>query len=51
MPIDRGNMHYGGHEALVLFDHVFVLWDRVFMYKEYDLSTELVENFAAYEKK
>lgn len=50
MTIDRGNMHYGGHEALVVFDHVFVPWERVFMYKEYDFSTELVENFASYHR-
>ncbi|MBN2284275.1 MAG: 4-hydroxyphenylacetate 3-hydroxylase family protein [Deltaproteobacteria bacterium] len=50
MTLDRGNMHYGGHEALVVFDKVFVPWDRVFMYKEYDFSTQLVENFAAYHR-
>jgi 4-hydroxybutyryl-CoA dehydratase/vinylacetyl-CoA-Delta-isomerase len=48
--IDRGNMHYGGHEALVVFDNVFVPWDRVFMYKEYEFSTQLVEYFAAYHR-
>ena len=50
MTMDRGNMYYGGHEALVVFDHVFVPWHRVFMYKEYDFSTALVENFAAYHR-
>ncbi len=50
MTMDRGNMYYGGHEALVVFDHVFVPWDRVFMYKEYDFSTALVENFASYHR-
>jgi 4-hydroxybutyryl-CoA dehydratase/vinylacetyl-CoA-Delta-isomerase len=50
MTIDRGNMHYGGHEALCVFDHVFVPWERVFMYKEYEFSTQLVENFAAYHR-
>ncbi len=47
---DRGNMYYGGHEALVVFDHVFVPWERVFMYKEYDFSTQLVESFGAYHR-
>lgn len=48
--IDRGNQLYGGHEALVIFDKVFVPWDRVFMYKEYDFAGELVENFASYHR-
>jgi 4-hydroxybutyryl-CoA dehydratase / vinylacetyl-CoA-Delta-isomerase len=50
MTFDRGNMFYGGHEALVVFDKVFVPWERVFMYKEYDFSTMLVENFASYHR-
>ncbi len=48
--IDRGNQLFGGHEALVVFDKVFVPWERVFMYKEYDFSGELVENFASYHR-
>jgi len=48
--IDRGNLLYGGHEALVVFDDVFVPWERIFMYKEYDFSGSLVENFAAYHR-
>jgi len=47
---DRGNMFYGGHEALVVFDKVFVPWERVFMYKEHDFSTMLVEHFASYHR-
>jgi len=35
---------------LVVFEDVFVPWDRVFMYKEYDFSTMLVEHFAAYHR-
>jgi 4-hydroxybutyryl-CoA dehydratase/vinylacetyl-CoA-Delta-isomerase len=50
MTFDRGNMFYGGHEALVIFDRVFVPWERVFMYKEHDFTTQLVENFAAYHR-
>jgi len=50
MNFDRGNMFYGGHEALVVFDDVFVPWERVFMYREYDFTTQLVENFAAYHR-
>jgi len=50
LTMDRGNLYYGGHEALVVFDDVFVPWERVFMYKEYDFTTQLVENFAAYHR-
>jgi 4-hydroxybutyryl-CoA dehydratase/vinylacetyl-CoA-Delta-isomerase len=50
MTFDRGNMYYGGHEALVVFDEVFVPWDRVFMFGEYEFTTQLVENFAAYHR-
>ncbi len=48
--IDRGNIYYGGHEALVVFDNVFVPWDRVFMLREFEFSGELVENFASYHR-
>jgi 4-hydroxybutyryl-CoA dehydratase / vinylacetyl-CoA-Delta-isomerase len=48
--MDRGNQLFGGHEALVVFDNVFVPWDRVFMYKEYDFAGQLVEKFAAYHR-
>ena len=50
MTFDRGNMHYGGHESLVVFDKVFVPWERIFMYKEFEFSTQLVEYFAAYHR-
>ena len=39
MTFDRGNMFFGGHEALVVFDDVFVPWERVFMYKEYEFTS------------
>ena len=48
--IDQGNIRFGGHEALVIFDDVFVPWERVFMYKEYDFSGQLVEQFASYHR-
>jgi len=48
--IDTGNFLYGGHEALVILDNVFVPWDRVFMHGEYDFSGQLVEDFAAYHR-
>ncbi len=48
--IDTGNILYGGQECMVVFEDVFVPWDRVFMYKEYDFSGDLVEKFAAYHR-
>lgn len=48
--IDRGNVLYGGHEALVVFEDVFVPWDRLFMYKEWDFAGQLVEQFASYHR-
>ncbi|WP_461210804.1 4-hydroxyphenylacetate 3-hydroxylase family protein [Desulfocurvus sp. DL9XJH121] len=48
--MDCGNRIYGGHEALVVFDGVFVPWDRVFMYKEHEFAGKLVEAFASYHR-
>ena len=48
--LDQGNILFGGHEALVIFDNVFVPWDRVFMCREYDFAGQLVEIFAAYHR-
>jgi len=48
--LDRGNQFYGGHEALVVFEDVFVPWERVFMYKEYEFAGSLVEKFASYHR-
>ena len=48
--LDQGNILFGGHEALVVFDNVFVPWERVFMCREYDFAGQLVETFAAYHR-
>lgn len=48
--IDVGNSVYGGHEALVIFDNVFIPWERVFMCEEYDFSGMMVERFAGYHR-
>lgn len=48
--IDRGNVCYGGQEVFVIFDDVFIPWDRVFMCREYKFSLQLVERFAAYHR-
>jgi 4-hydroxybutyryl-CoA dehydratase/vinylacetyl-CoA-Delta-isomerase len=49
-PVDVGNARYGGHEALVIFDDVFVPWERVFMCREHQFSGALVERFAGYHR-
>lgn len=51
-PLDAGNPKYGivGGEAIILFQDVFVPWERVFMAGEYDFSNELVETFAGYHR-
>lgn len=50
--IDVGNAKYGvaGHEALVVFDNVFVPWERVFMCGEYEFSGLFVERFSSYHR-
>lgn len=48
--IDVGNSRFGGHEALVVFDDVFVPWERVFLCREYDFAGHLVERFASYHR-
>ena len=48
--IDVGNSQFGGHEALVIFDDVFVPNDRVFMCREYEFAGMLVERFAGYHR-
>jgi 4-hydroxybutyryl-CoA dehydratase/vinylacetyl-CoA-Delta-isomerase len=48
--IDVGNPQFGGHEALMVFDNLFIPWENVFMCGEYDFSGSLVERFAGYHR-
>ncbi|OYT35302.1 4-hydroxybutyryl-CoA dehydratase [Archaeoglobales archaeon ex4484_92] len=50
--IDCGNAKYGivGGETLMVFNDVFVPWERVFMCGEYDFALELVEVFATFHR-
>jgi 4-hydroxybutyryl-CoA dehydratase/vinylacetyl-CoA-Delta-isomerase len=45
---DAGNTQFGlvGGEALIIFEDVFVPWERVFLCGEYDMAGLLVERFA-----
>lgn len=46
--IDKGNARFAmvGGECIAIFDDVFVPWDNVYMYKEYDFAGMFVERFA-----
>ncbi len=48
--MDLGNKHFGGQEALVVFDDVFVPWDKVFLCEEYEFAGIMVERFAGYHR-
>jgi 4-hydroxybutyryl-CoA dehydratase/vinylacetyl-CoA-Delta-isomerase len=48
--IDLGNKNFGGQEALVVFDDVFIPWDKVFLCEEYEFAGVLVERFAGYHR-
>jgi len=49
--IDVGNAKFGGQEAMVIFDDVFIPWDKVFMDGEYDFAAMLVERFTCYHRR
>lgn len=48
--MDLGNPTFGGHEALVVFDDVFIPNERVFMCREYKFAGMMVERFAGYHR-
>lgn len=48
--IDVGNAKFGGQEAYMIFDDVFVPWEYVMMCGEYQFSGRLVEIFANYHR-
>ena len=48
--IDVGNSVYGGTEALVIFDNVFIPNDHVFLNGEFEFAGMLVERFAGYHR-
>ena len=48
--LDVGNMRYGGQEALMVFEKVFIPWDRVFLCGELEFSGALVERFAGFHR-
>jgi 4-hydroxybutyryl-CoA dehydratase/vinylacetyl-CoA-Delta-isomerase len=48
--IDVGNKQFGGHESLMVFDHLFIPWENVLMCGETEFSGALVERFAGYHR-
>jgi len=48
--VDLGNKQFGGQEALVVFDDVFIPNDRIFLCGEYDFAGMMVERFAGYHR-
>jgi len=49
--IDAGNAKFGGQEAMIIFDDVFVPWDKVFMDGEFEYAAMLVERFTCYHRR
>jgi 4-hydroxybutyryl-CoA dehydratase/vinylacetyl-CoA-Delta-isomerase len=45
--IDVGNYEFGAQETLMIFDNVFVPWERVFLYKEWEWAGRIPFLFAA----
>lgn len=48
--IDVGNSQFGGHEALVIFDHVFVPNERIFLNGETEFVGMMVERFSGHHR-
>lgn len=49
--IDQGNARYGGQEALIVFNDVFVPDALIFMDGETEFAADLVERFTAYHRR
>src|SRR5581483_3227771 len=49
--IDQGNARFGGQEAMIVFDDVFIPTSHVFMNGEFDFAATLVERFTAYHRR
>ena len=49
--IDAGNAKFGGQEALIILDRVFIPWERVFMHGEWEFASMLVERFTCYHRR
>ncbi|WP_428267841.1 4-hydroxyphenylacetate 3-hydroxylase family protein [Haliangium sp.] len=49
--VDLGNAQFGGQEAMIVFDDVFVPNEYVFMNGEFEFAAPLVERFTSYHRR
>jgi len=49
--IDVGNAQYGGQEAMIVIEDVFVPNELIFMDGEYEFASDLVERFTSYHRR
>jgi 4-hydroxybutyryl-CoA dehydratase / vinylacetyl-CoA-Delta-isomerase len=49
--IDVGNAQFGGQEAMVVFDNVFIPNELIFMDGEYEFAAMLVERFTCFHRR
>lgn len=49
--IDSGNAQYGGQEAMIIFDEVFIPYEYVFLCGEFEFAATLVERFTCYHRR
>ncbi len=48
--VDCGNIRYSKYCPTVIFDEVFVPWERVFMCREAEFAVEMVSRFSAFHR-
>ncbi|MGD2127835.1 MAG: 4-hydroxyphenylacetate 3-hydroxylase N-terminal domain-containing protein [Lysobacterales bacterium] len=49
--IDAGNARFGGQEAMIVFDDVFIPNEHIFMDGEHEFASMLVERFTCYHRR
>ncbi len=48
--IDLGNIHYSKFCPMIIFDDVFVPWERVFLCGEHEFAGQMVRGFGSYHR-
>lgn len=49
--IDTGNAQFGGQEAMIVFEDVFIPTEHIFMDGEYEFAAPLVERFTGFHRR
>ncbi len=49
--LDSGNARYAGQEAMMILENVFIPWEKVFLYGEYEFASMLIERFTCYHRR